>query len=91
MGKRFWITAGLLISLAASAQDFPAYKPSSRSPEAIDIRSNAYGLSPDAPKALEIGDTAPDIAAPRVGGGVVNTRLLRRQGEVVLVFYRGPW
>ncbi len=79
------------VPLSASGDDFPAYKPSSRSAAPVDIRLNAYGVSRDAPNALEIGNVAPDFAAPRAGGGIVTSRALRRQGPLVLVFYRGHW
>ncbi len=68
----------------------PRYKPSSRSAEAVDITSNAYGYSRNAPSALEIGETAPDFVLPGPGGQVA-LRELRQDGEVVIVFYRGHW
>lgn|GEM_PF-3121102 len=70
---------------------FPAYKPSSRSPQAIDIRTNAYGASRTAPNALGVGDTAPDFVVPRAGGGEVDLRALRQKGPVAIIFYRGHW
>ena len=90
------INAALLLLMAwvpaGQAQEvFPAYKRSSRSPAPMDIRLNAYGASRDAPAALGIGDAAPDFAAPRAGGGIVTSRTLRRQGPLVIVFYRGHW
>jgi len=75
----------------ADDNPYPQYKPSSRSPAALDIRSNAYGASADAPQALSIGDRAPDFSAPRSGGGLVSLRTARKQGSVVLIFYRGHW
>ncbi len=90
------LLAALVVCLAcapltAISDTFPAYKPSSRSPAPLDIRSNAYGASRDAPDALKIGEVAPDFAAPRAGGGIVNSRILRREGPLVLIFYRGHW
>ncbi len=82
----------LAVAPYAAAEDaFPAYKPSSRSAAPVDIRLNDYGASSSAPDALEIGNTAPDFAAPRAGGGIVTSRSLRREGPVVLIFYRGHW
>ena len=77
--------------VAEAAQDFPRYKPASRAPSAIDIRTNQYGASRSAPNALEIGDVVVDFSAPKVGGGLVSLRKLRKQGDVVIVFYRGHW
>jgi hypothetical protein len=75
----------------ADEKPYPQYKPSTRSPAALDIRGNAYGASADAPQALSIGDRAPDFSAPRSGGGLVSLRSVRKQGPVVLIFYRGHW
>jgi hypothetical protein len=75
----------------ATPTDHPRYKPSSRSPEPMDIRTNAYGASRSAPDALEIGDTAPDFTLPRAGGGALSLADLRGSGPVALIFYRGHW
>ncbi len=69
----------------------PHYKPASRAPAPMDIRTNAYGASRAAPEALGIGDAAPDFLIPRVGGGQLSLAQTRAQGDVVLVFYRGHW
>lgn len=69
----------------------PRYKPSSRSPAPLDIRTNAYGASRFAPGALELGDVAPDFTVPRAGGGTVALSEARRNGPVALIFYRGHW
>ena len=69
----------------------PHYKPSSRSPEPLDITSNAYGFSRTAPAALEIGAGVPEFTLPRVGGGSTSLAARRAQGNVVLIFYRGHW
>ena len=79
------------VSASEPGESFPRYKPASRAPVAIDIRSNRYGASRSAPDALEIGDIAEDFSAPRVGGGIVSLGQLRSQGDVVLIFYRGHW
>lgn len=87
--------AGLLqfSSASAFAQEgsFARYKPSSRSPEAIDIRSNSYGASRLAPTALKIGEQAPGFQLPLASGGSVSLQQLRQQGPVAIIFYRGHW
>jgi hypothetical protein len=77
--------------VAQTLEPAPRYKPASRSPEALDIRSNAYGASRSAPNALAIGDRVQDFSAPAVGGGLVSLRQTRQQGDVVIIFYRGHW
>ncbi len=74
----------------------PRYKPSSRAPRPMDITTNAYGYSRNAPDALGIGDRAPDFQLPAAAGGnhpggAVELARLRQQGPVVLIFYRGHW
>ena len=94
-----WIAGWIVLLLlhptptfAAQSTDLtPRYKPSSRSPQAQDIRSNAYGASRSAPDALEIGDKVADFSAAMPGGGLVSLRSARRQGPVAIVFYRGHW
>ena len=93
-----WIAG--LASLAAAycfttayclAGEAPLYKPSSRAPAPIDIRSNAYGASTLAPEALRIGEFAADFTVPLSGGGNATLSQLRRGGPVVIIFYRGHW
>ena len=84
----------LQISLnVAGAEDelFPRYKPSSRSAQPIDIRTNAYGASRSAPAALSIGERVADFTVPRAGGGVVSLSDARDRGPVAIIFYRGHW
>ena len=69
----------------------PKYKPSSRSPEAIDVLSNAYGASRDAPNAIQIGEQVADFELPRAGGGTVSLAAKRGEGPVAVIFYRGHW
>ncbi len=90
MKSSFIILVLLLVAQTALAQN-PMYKPSSRSPAAIDITTNEYGFSRSAPGALGIGDTAPDFTLPRAGGGVVQLSELRNDGPVAIIFYRGHW
>jgi len=60
-------------SLIAAAEDglapAPLYKPSSRSPVALDISLDAYGASSFATEALNLGEVAPDFNLPQVDGG----------------------
>ena len=87
------IAAALSTSHQAWSADeaVPRYKPASRAPTPIDIRTNGYGASRSAPAALGIGDTAPDFLIGRAGGGRVSLKELRTQGDVALIFYRGHW
>lgn len=79
-------------SEASDAPDAaPHYKPSSRSPEALDITTNAYGFSRTAPNALELGQNVTDFVLPRAGGGTTSLADARDQGPVVIIFYRGHW
>lgn len=82
-----------LVCATGYAEDdtFPRYKPSSRSPEAIDIRTNAYGFSQSAPNALRISDIAPDFEVLSPDEKTISSRELREQGPLVIVFYRGHW
>ncbi len=96
MKRVFFLAAGLALStasavLSAAEDPYPRYKPSTRSPEPIDIRTNAYGASRSAPNALEIGARAPDFTVPRAGGGTVSLRDAHQDGPVVIIFYRGHW
>ena len=90
---RIFIALVLIVPAALNAADepFPRYKPSSRSAEPMDIRTNAYGASRSAPDALGIGDKVPDFSVERAGGGVVALEQVRQGGPVVLIFYRGHW
>lgn len=47
----------------------PKYKPSGRSPEALNILSKAYDGSRSAPGALQIADRVPDFLLSKAGGG----------------------
>ena len=78
-------------SSAAPEHAVPKYKPSSRSPQPLDITSNDYGYSRAAPQALAIGDTVPDFSAPMAGGGRVSLARARHNGPVAIIFYRGHW
>ena len=84
---------GAQMGLAAQqdAGPIPRYKPYSRAPAPVDIRTNGYGASRNAPNALGIGDTVPDFNVPRSGGGTVSLAEARQSGPVALIFYRGHW
>lgn len=44
-----------------------------------------------APEKVQTGDLAPAFSGVDLQGNVVNSKDLLKQGEVVLVFYRGVW
>jgi hypothetical protein len=75
----------------ADEGQIPRYKPSSRSPEALDIRTNSYGASRSAPDAIGVGEQVVDFSAAKAGGGLVSLRQKRQQGDVAIIFYRGHW
>ena len=86
------LSLACFVLTSASAQDeHPRYKPSSRSPEPLDIRTNAYGHSESAPTALGIGDIAPDFQVLSPLEETIDSRGLRAKGPLVIVFYRGHW
>ena len=80
-----------LVAVDAIADAGPRYKPSSRSPAALDILSNEYGYSRTAPEALAIGDQAPDFSLPGPFGTHAVLSELLKSGPAVLIFYRGHW
>ena len=84
-----------LLGLPAAASEAssakPLYKPSSRSPQPMDILSNAYGASTSAPEALEVGDVAPEFSVPAAGDATFSLKSALEQGSVALIFYRGHW
>ncbi len=92
-----WTGSLALVSVLAmawpcqAAEAFPRYKPSARSAEPMDIRTNAYGASRDAPNAFGVGDVVPDFTLARAGGGFVELESIRARGPVTLIFYRGHW
>ena len=87
-----WAWICLLLAPAwAEEAAFPRYKPSSGSPEPLDIRTNSYGASRSAPDALGVGVTVPDFDVPRAGGGSVSLADMRKDGPVAIIFYRGHW
>lgn len=69
----------------------PLYKPSSRSEKPIDISSNDYGHHPTAPKALGIGETAPDFLLQASGSGTYSLYNALKTRPVAIIFYRGHW
>ena len=77
--------------VANSIAQPPLYKPSSRSSTPLDISSNSYGASTLAPAAIGIGETAPNFSLPMVGGGTFQLNQAKKNGPVVVIFYRGHW
>ena len=94
MSKTLLVTALVVLAFAwtsANADVFPKYKPSSRSPEPLDIRTNEYGFSQSAPNALRVGDKLPDFKVLSPNEEVIDSAEIRAEGPVVVVFYRGHW
>ena len=94
--NKSFITAMVLATLLSGVASTswavnPKYKPASRAPAPIDITTNAYGYSRNAPDALRIGDTVADFILPQAGGGTVDLQHIRKDGPVVIIFYRGHW
>ena len=87
------LVASIAFALASVAQApaAPKYKPSARSPQPLDITTNAYGFSRTAPNALAVGDTVPDFLAPSLNGEVASLATARQRGPVAIIFYRGHW
>lgn len=87
-------TLGLFVLTSfchAADEQIPRYKPSSRSPQALDIRTNSYGASRSAPDAIGVAEQVPDFSLAKAGGGLVSLRQKRQQGPVAIIFYRGHW
>ncbi len=81
-------------SVTAATQgdpDAPRYKPSTSSPSAVDITTNAYGAYGEAPDAPKIGDVAQDFKLPLADGGTFDLAQARSAGPVLVMFYRGFW
>jgi hypothetical protein len=85
------VFAAILSMHSGAVAEVPKYKPSSNSPAPLDITSNDYGYSRNAPEALSVGDSAPDFSAPRPGGAHVSLAAARQTGPVAIIFYRGHW
>ncbi len=91
-----WLLGAILVAAlsaiaTAAGAEVPLYKPSSNSPEAINILRSDYGGSRSAPNALGIGDRVADFTLPQAGGGSVSLASQRAAGPVVIIFYRGHW
>ena len=91
LGLAIFCVVHASLAVEREVDPVPRYKPFSRAPSPLDIRTNSYGASRTAPNALEIGDTVPDFTVPRAGGGKVSLADARRSGPVALIFYRGHW
>jgi peroxiredoxin len=57
--------------------------------DSLDVSATELGARTWPAKA--VGDAAPDFELPDARGGSVTLGRLRRDGPVVLVFYRGAW
>jgi len=40
---------------------------------------------------LKVGDAAPDFRLPNGEGDIIDSGVLRQQGPLVVLFYRGKW
>ena len=78
-------------SMARPGVPPPRFKPSSSSPSALPITSNAYGAYPGAPDAPQLGDIAEDFDLPLIDGGTFSLAEARAAGPVLIMFYRGFW
>lgn len=92
MVKNKLMSLFLFIPVAVIAVgEVPLYKPSSRAPEPLDIRTNQYGYSSTAPNALAIGDVAPDFEVLTPQETLLSSEKLRADGPLAIIFYRGHW
>ena len=89
-------TLGLLILCVwtltgvSQAQGDPPQYPSRRGFKSESINTNDYGYYPWAKRALEIGDQLPDFSIDNGKGGSFDSQT-PRDGDLVLIFYRGFW
>jgi hypothetical protein len=42
-------------------------------------------------KTLKVGDSAADFVLPNGEGKMIDSEILRHQGPLVILFYRGKW
>ena len=88
------VLIGLLAAAGAPSPDQnsfgPHYNPSSMTKEVKDISKNAYGAFKWAPKAPKIGDRLDDFTLASTSGEF-NLATARKNGPVMIVFYRGDW
>lgn len=85
------LTTGGYAGADVNANNVPLYKPSSRSPEPVDISSNVYGASSLAPTAIAIGEVAPEFKLPVSGGGLYESTAATTNNPTAIIFYRGHW
>ena len=65
-----------------------------RSPEALAIMHRAVEdlrKSGGTDRILRVGDRAPDFRLPNANEELVDSRVLRERGPLVVTFYRGRW
>ncbi|SMB95857.1 alkyl hydroperoxide reductase/thiol specific antioxidant/Mal allergen [Hymenobacter roseosalivarius DSM 11622] len=76
--------------LDATAQHLATVLPPATS-HAIDAGIASVRQAGLAQRSRQVGQTAPDFTLPDAAGNPVALSGLRRQGPVILVFYRGNW
>jgi peroxiredoxin len=85
----FALLSAAVLTFAGCRCPEPAKTPERRKLYAEGIETvRATGVEKS---AKQVGDQAPDFELPRVGGGTVRLSDLRRDGPVVLLWYRGGW
>lgn len=80
----------LASELAAFAASLRDHAPASVL-EAIERSNELLAQSGLADRALRRGDRAPDFLLRDATGDLVDSKLLRSRGQLVLCFYRGAW
>jgi hypothetical protein len=88
------LTSACIVNVAAEQAEgtaVPLYKPSSKSPVAMNILAPGYGGSRQAPNAISLGTIAPDFMLTRAGGGQISLAEKLSKGPAAIIFYRGHW
>jgi len=82
------------MSLKAELKALRTRLEANRSPEALAIMHRAVEdlrKSGAADRLLRVGDRAPDFRLPNANEELVDSRVLRERGPLVVTFYRGRW
>jgi hypothetical protein len=82
------------MSLKAELKTLRTRLESNRSPEALAIMHRAVEdlrKSWATDRILRVGDRAPDFRLPNAKEELVDSRVLREGGSLVVTFYRGRW
>jgi len=82
------------MSLKAELKALRARLEANRSPEALAIMHRAVDelrKSGATDRILRVGDRAPDFRLPNANEELVDSRMLRERGPLVVTFYRGRW